>query len=223
MINTLKNHTVLLVDDDGETLNTLRNIAEFYFGKVYTASDGNTALEIFDSNKISVIISDYDMPQLDGYKFIQEIRKIDKTVLVIILSNYTDTDKLLNAIKLNLVDYLVKPIGFDKLNSVLNICANKLGEDILLNSDMSYSYNKKELRYKSEIIKLSTTDYKIFEILLENRDSLVPFDRIEMILNIENYKNIALKNSIYRLRKKLPFESMIKNIKNSGYMLSIDE
>ncbi|MGC6739075.1 response regulator transcription factor, partial [Escherichia coli] len=65
--------------------------------------DGKEAIEIYNSRKIDILILDYVMPNLNGYETAKTVRENNKKIPILITSAYTDKEKLLNAIELNLI------------------------------------------------------------------------------------------------------------------------
>ncbi len=118
--DVLKSLSILYAEDDLVIQNSISRILKMFFKEVHIANDGNEALEIYQNNKIDVMMLDYVMPNLDGYQTAKFIREINKKIPIIIVSAYTDKEKLLNAIELNLIKYLEKPILHDDLINVFN-------------------------------------------------------------------------------------------------------
>ena len=76
--------SLLLVEDDEFTLESMKNMLEKYFTKVYSAENGARGLALFKENdEISVVITDIDMPEMNGIEMSKEIRKIKPEMPVI--------------------------------------------------------------------------------------------------------------------------------------------
>lgn len=222
----LKNFNILFVEDDLEIQTNMNKILNMIFNKVFIANDGFEALEIFEENIIHLILTDYEMPNLDGYEFSKKIREFNKNIPIVILSNYTDKDKLLKCIPLNLTSYLEKPIIYEKLLETLNICVNQIEKSAIfeykIDDKTVYNFKTKEIISEDEIVKLTTLEIGIFEYMLDKKNQLVSKEKLLTILNKEDYyDDISLKNIIYRLKKKFSDNSLIVNQKNFGYMLRI--
>ena len=71
-----------------------------YSLKVYQAKDGYEAIENFQKNKIDVILCDINIPKLNGLDVVNNIRKANKDVVIIMVSAYSDSETLLKAYKL---------------------------------------------------------------------------------------------------------------------------
>lgn len=148
-LNQLKYFSVLIVDDDVKQLESLKTILENFFDTLYLANDGEEALKVFQSQKIDVVFSDFVMPKMDGVKLCKAIKEIDPNIPFVILSNYSEREKLLEVIPLKLVAYLIKPMKLslilDTLNNVLTEfeIQNKLYFKI--NDEISYNIIEKSL------------------------------------------------------------------------------
>jgi len=217
-----KNFSILFVEDDLEIQKNMSKILSLLCNKVYVASNGLEAYEIFTNNVIHIIITDYEMPFINGYDLVLKIREISQNIPIIILSNYTDKEKLLKCIPLNLTSYLEKPIIYEKLLETLQLCKNQIENNATLylriNDSLKYDFNTKSLIQDGNYIKLTTLEIQIFEYLLNKKNQLVYNDELlSVIFENDYYGNI--KNIIYRLRKKVS-KDVIVNYKNLGYMLN---
>lgn len=73
-------------------------VFESIFFKVYQAKDGYEAIENFQKNKIDVILCDINIPKLNGLDVVNNIRKANKDVVIIMVSAYSDSETLLKAL-----------------------------------------------------------------------------------------------------------------------------
>ncbi|RBQ29816.1 response regulator transcription factor [Aliarcobacter vitoriensis] len=222
----LKNFNILFVEDDLEIQTNMNRILNIIFNKVFIANNGIEALEVFGENIVHLIITDYEMPNMDGYEFSKNIREFNKSIPIVILSNYTDKDKLLKCIPLNLTSYLEKPIIYENLIKVLMICEKQINESSIfvyqLDNQTIYNFRTKELIQNKTSTKLTSLEIIVFEYLLDKKNQIVSKEELLHILNKDNYyDDISLKNIIYRLKKKFKNNSLILNQKNFGYMLKI--
>ena len=126
--NRLKTITILYVEDSKFLAKaTLRGI-EKYFHKVYLVHNGQEALDVLNAyeNKIDLIITDLIMPVLDGISMIEEIRKDDKNIPIIITTGYDDALGVEKIIELSIDGFLSKPIDITKLLEKVNHVVNAL-------------------------------------------------------------------------------------------------
>lgn len=220
MIKTLKELNVLYVDDDLEACESLKNILTYYFKKVFIAHNGKDALEIYNNQICNLLIVDYDMPIMNGYEFLSKVREIDDEIPAFIISSYDDKIKLKNAIKLNLLEYIVKPYELDELKQVLKKYVEQVIKKGLLKYQITdncfYDKTKKVVLEKEKEYKLTAFEVKIFEFLLQHRNKVVSYDELLAILNSTNQRSLI--SMIHKLKKKLP-QNLIENIKDIGYKL----
>jgi CheY-like chemotaxis protein len=76
-----KNHSVLVVDDDPEQLRFLKRIIERAGFKVVASESATEALDVLSDKQVDIIVSDYKMPEMDGFEFLQALRGLDKDFL----------------------------------------------------------------------------------------------------------------------------------------------
>ncbi|QKF77769.1 response regulator transcription factor [Arcobacter defluvii] len=222
-MTNFKNLSILYVEDDFEVQANISKILSLLFQKVYTASNGAEALEIFKENEIHMILTDYEMPNLNGYELIVKIRELSETIPIVILSNHTEKEKLLKCIPLKLMQYLEKPIIYEKLFQVLYECKKEVEKYTnikhIINETTSYDPNVKLLFVNDKKIELTALEIEVFEYLFNKKNQLVMKEElIAFIWKEQNHGEDALKNLIYRLRKKIGKE-LIENHKNLGYSL----
>lgn len=224
-IDLLKNTTLLLVEDDEDLIYSLKETLSIFFKDIFIASNGEEALQIYSKNSIDLIITDYVMPNMNGYELCKEIRNQNEKIPLIIMSNYSDTEKLLKSISLELTEYLIKPIEYKQLLETLLKVVDKLERKNLLNFTINenclYNFFTKELFDKSQNIniKLTKSEISILELLINNINKVVNISEIEFNLSPNEPKSEqAIKNIIHRLRTKISKNS-ISNIQGIGYIL----
>jgi len=125
----LPNLTVLYVEDDEETRIELARYLRRRVGKLYTVENGLEALKIFDEKPVDVIITDLKMPLMGGLDMVRAIREKKSNLPVIITSALSDSEKILSAMDLGVVKYVVKPINPQELVKVLCEIGKKTFED----------------------------------------------------------------------------------------------
>jgi len=105
--------TVLMVDDSKAILSLMRNVLDMAGYNVLTASDGEEGLKILNSDKrVDIIITDLNMPNMDGITFIWEIRKISKYMFtpICMLTTETEKAKLEEGESLSIDAWIHKPV-----------------------------------------------------------------------------------------------------------------
>lgn len=113
----LKSITVLYVEDDELIREQTNKILTKLFKKVFCAYDGQNGLDLFKEhqNQIDIIVTDINMPHLNGLEMIKEINKLQNSLPTIVTTAHTDSNYLIDAIDLKVDKYISKPIQIKDL------------------------------------------------------------------------------------------------------------
>lgn len=219
----LANLRILYAEDNEKVRNSITKTLNIIFKDVVVAKNGKEALDFFAKEKFDIILLDYIMPLADGSYVSNQIRKIDKDIPIIIASGHTDKEKLLEAIDLNVIKYIEKPIKFNTLEEAFHKSINKLEElnrlHVDLGENVRYDYIRKLIINPDEIeIKLTKQEIQLVELFIKNRTYLVSKDIILETLFNKFVEENTIRNLIYRLRKKLA-PKLIETVKDLGYIL----
>ena len=220
--------TLLYVEDDNELREQFVRILKPKFKEIYEASDGLQALEEYEQYSPDMMVVDINLPHIDGLEVIEKVRKHDKTTPIVILSAYSDQEKLLRAIKLGLSEYLIKPVPHKKLLTLLESMAlinqTKIEEKNIIILHNGYFWKKKEkmLCYGDESIPLTKREIIFLELMVKQVDNIVAISSITNLIWEDEESQIAyssLSHLLKRLKKKLP-EELIDNIYGEGYRIT---
>lgn len=107
--------TILLVDDDDAILEISSEYFELKGYRIITATDGVQALNIIKNEKIDCCVTDINMPQMDGMKLAEQLRKIDNTIPVIIMTGYPSLQNSIKTLQNGVVDFLIKPVHLNQM------------------------------------------------------------------------------------------------------------
>ncbi|WP_419764409.1 MAG: response regulator transcription factor [Arcobacter sp.] len=221
LIEELKDVTILCVEDEDGIREFIVNTLKYYFKEVYEAKNGLEAYEIYEEYKPKIVLTDIEMPKVDGIELIKKIRKIDLDTMVIMLTAYSNEEYLMNLINLNVDHFILKPLNSKKLNEALNkYIERNFSEQILLHADLKLNLSKRELIYKdNEIIPLRKREQDFLYLLHKNKNSITSYEQIEVELWQDKFMTShALKSFIKEIRHKIPI-NIIKNISQAGYIL----
>jgi len=172
-LTILKNFTLLLVDDKEALLDKLHTVLSIFFKEVILAKNGQEALDIYHTQNIDMVISDYAMPVLNGYKLCKAIRQEDKYIPLVIMSNYSDKEKLLSVIPLALAQYLIKPIDYATLTATLL----SMIEQVEVNGLDVIEINKEEK------IGLFNSEINLLELFIIKNNQIVTMEEINLAIN----------------------------------------
>ena len=123
---------LLLVDDEEYVIESIKrnlDLTETGVSEVYTAFSVQQAKNIMGMVDIDIVISDIVMPGGTGFDFVEWVRKEELKVQVIFLTSYAEFDYARRAIQLNSVDYLLKPIDFDKLKEAVQRAVESVAKE----------------------------------------------------------------------------------------------
>jgi len=185
----LKKLRLLYVEDSQNVRKSTLITLEEFFDDIIVAVDGVDGYEKFQHSKIDIIITDVNMPRLSGLQMAKKIKYLDKDIPILIFSAYNDPDFLLDAIKIGIDDYLIKPIQIEQFENVLYKSVYTL---MLKEQNLKY---KKELEEKVEL-QVKKLDQRA-KIILEQSKSK-NYDNLTKVYNrhkIEELFNMLKKDA----------------------------
>lgn len=166
----MNNKKILLVDDEPDCLDLLKDFLEKNDLKIDTAENGLSGLELCKKHKYEIIITDINMPIMNGVEFISNIQKLDYTPIVIVMSALTDFKIAIDVMKKGAYDYLSKPVNIEdllmKIRNAFEIHELRKTKDILEKERIIRLEKQLEfLNWKERFLKNDTkiTDENLFE------------------------------------------------------------
>ena len=223
----LKNLNILYIEDEENIRENIKKTLLIFCENVFDVENISNAKEILNTNRIDIIISDINLPDISGIDFVKELRKIDKTIPIIILSAYTEKTYLLEATKLKLVDYLTKPIDFKSLHNALYKCVEEILDNsryiISLKNNINYNVLQRKIinLQNNEEISLTSKELDLLDLLIKNNNRVLSIDELKNTLWDDEFDatESAFKNLLNKLRKKIGKDSIL-NISGVGYRLN---
>ncbi len=225
----LKDYTLLYAEDQKEVQMGMMEYFETYFKKVYVASDGQEALDLYKQHKPDVLLLDILMPKIQGLELARIVRQDDDYTRIIMLTAHKDENLLFEAIEIDMSKYLVKPSSSKEIKETLDKVARELvtlSSDIVkFTEDLYYlKSSKKLIKEHSNEIELSQKEGRLLELLIEKANTPISVEDIIAVVWEENFNEEISKDSVKSqvsyLRKKLPSNS-IQSVYGIGYMLKI--
>jgi len=222
----LKNFTILYVDDEDMVRKNAVEFLNRVSSKVYEAKDGKEAIAVWKKYKPDIIITDINMPKLNGIDMASYIRAHDKDVQIIVATAYSDTDYLLKAVELQLVKYIIKPITKEKLISALEksieLIEDKSKFNLSLSPTCKYNAYEKVIYENNKEKKLTKNETLFLDLLAHHHTRVVTYEEIEnAIWAYEGMSQDAIRSLVRGLRKKVP-DGVIENISGMGYKLHLN-
>lgn len=220
---------ILIVDDDPNIRELISVLLRNENFEVYEASDGVEALEEIEKRKVDIVILDIMMPNMDGWKLCEELRKNYEMPVLMVTAKGENHEKI-KGFKLGTDDYLVKP--FDRMELVMRVRA-------LLRR---YKIAESNTLKVGELI-MNSKDY---EVIAHGKNLILPLKEFELLFKLANHCGKTLSRDqliediwgysfdgnertldvhINRLRDRFPedkYSFRIKTIRGLGYRLEVD-
>jgi len=238
LIKYSKELSVLFVEDHKDLRKNSVYMLKNFFTQVHSAVDGDEALTKYqdfyknNSKYYDIIISDIQMPKVDGIELTKNIYTINPSQIIIILSAFDDSKYLLPLINLGIERFIKKPIDYQELLKVLLLSSKKLSKKdnklnlshrINLDENFSFDRERNALFNKNENIYL--TKYEIIFMQLLTTDVGKIYTNEDIVLNYtfynENLDAQNIRKLISKLRKKLP-KDIIESIYGIGYRIVLE-
>ncbi len=111
---------ILVVEDDENARVALSKILAYDGYDVSSASNGVEALSYLCSNCVDLVITDLNMPEMNGLTFLRELNRTHPASNVIIVTGYGEVESYLEAMALGAFEYINKPVKYGELKKVIN-------------------------------------------------------------------------------------------------------
>ena len=223
--------SLLYVEDDQEALEDVVFLLKRYFTNIYTALDGQEGLALFHKHKPDVVLLDINIPKLNGLELASKIKTINEDIPIVFLTAHSDKDKLLKAINIRVMSYIIKPFNIDELkNSILqsiNILNKKNISNDLISLENGFFWNKQnhELVFEDEKINLTKNEILLITFLLKNKTIFITsIELCEIIFKNKPIEANSIVQMISRFKRKIRNKInndkfFIENIYGEGYRI----
>lgn len=198
---------IMCVEDDVQALSQLEMSLNSFCKELYCVENGDEALKLLENNKVDVIITDLNMPIINGLELLEIVKNKYKDISVILVTAHSESQYLLKAIELKADGYILKPLNLQELFSL-----------IIKNAGSKYLEN--ELDNKNTLLKILKTiggkRVQIIEYIFNNIDEknnfIGTYDEITAKLN-------ASKPTVVNTFKVLIDDGILTRVKNGQYEL----
>ncbi len=194
LVDYAKNLSLLYVEDDIALQRETKTILQRIFSRVDTASDGQEALDMFQVNHYDVIITDLEMPRLNGLEMSKAIKKINKEIPIVVVSAYSDTAYLVDAIEIGINYYILKPMDIAKLIDTLHDVVKAINEHVLAQEyrkiELAQHVNQANSKLLEELINVSPNPVVVFkenaiEFMNDAFRKLFSYEELEALVSSE--------------------------------------
>lgn len=227
---------LLLVEDDANLCYIIQGGLEDMIGgyEVMTAANGEEGLRLWHEQKPDVIVSDIEMPVMDGYEMVRRIRETDSDTPILFTSGRVSPKDVVKGYELGINNYIKKPFLAEELNAHITALLRltkgmkKTDEEEVFRLGSRYLFDaqKQLLRdVQGEEKSLTQREARLLQMLCENKGKVVRREQIlAQLWDTEDdyFASRSLDVFVSRLRKLLAADGtvQIKTVKGVGLMLS---
>ncbi len=218
-------NTALIVEDEA----VMRELIGYAFKdigfKVYEAADGQEALEVFDENKIDIIILDVMMPKLDGWSVCRRIREKSDVAIIMLTSRDDDSDQLLG-FELGVDEYVTKPVNTQVLLARAKRLLKRVsgstssGKQVFMKNGIEVNKDAYTIKVEESEIEFAPKEYELLVYMIENDGMVLSREKIlDTIWGYDYYGDYRVVDThIKKIRKKLGDKSdCIHTVVRVGY------
>ncbi|MDA3786946.1 MAG: response regulator transcription factor [Desulfobacula sp.] len=218
---------ILVVDDDKSLCCTIkRGLEENAFAVDYV-HNGDDALYYASSTPYDLIILDVMMPLKSGFEVCRELRLKKDDTPVLMLTAKDEIEDRVTGLDLGADDYLIKPFDFSELLARIRALLRRKGKSRspkLKIGDLSLNTVTREVRWKGNLVELTTKEFVILQYLMRNPDAVVTRSMIEAHAWDYDFDSISNLVDVYirRIRQKIDPEAgkkIITTVRGAGYRM----
>lgn len=202
---------VLLVEDEKKIADSISKGLKELDYHVETAYDGTIGLKIFESGKFDLVITDINLPGINGYELCKIIRSRNTQVPVIMLTALSATNDKIEGFDAGADDYIVKPFEFKELlvriRALLKRTLNQQipSGNILTVADLTLNVDSKEVVRAGKMVNLTAKEFQLLEYFMRNRNRVLSRgDIAEKVWDLDfDTKTNVIDVYVNFLRKKI--------------------
>lgn len=238
---------ILVVDDEPVARQSLTDILKLEGYLVNSAPNGQAAVEHIRTHPVDLMIVDLKMPGMDGLEVVQVVNQASPDTEVILLTAFGSTESAVQALRLRIHDYLLKPaspaqvIASVKKGLTRRAARAKSAspsadvdetiEVFTLKDGTSVDLSRRQIKHKSRIEHLTPAEGRLLRILMENEGKV--YSHRELVLLVQGYDTSQreapeiLRPLVSRLRHKLEqfpaLSERVVSVRGTGYLYEPDK
>ncbi|KPI49217.1 response regulator transcription factor [Clostridioides difficile] len=220
--------TIMVVEDDVMLNNGICFNLQSEGFQVISTYNLKEAKEKFKTEKINLIILDINLPDGSGFEFCKDIRNDSKIGILFLTACDMESD-IVNGFKIGADDYITKPFSINilmqRIKALLRRCGSDIQENILIEGDFEFNFDKMTVSRNNESIVFSPIEYKILKQLVQHKNEIVTRQALIDAIwdsDSEYMEEHALTVNINRLRKRIDQKTSkhkyIRTVYGIGYM-----
>ena len=217
-------YRILVVDDEQNIREVIKEYAEFEGHQVSEACDGMQAIEMVKNNDYDIIIMDVMMPRLDGYSACKEIRKIKQIPVLMLSARGEEYDKLFG-FEIGIDDYVVKPFSPKEVMARLNVIIKRHTARTARESDYKFGGLEIDVAGRNVFVDgkkadMTPKEYDLLFYMVKNQS--IALSRDKLLSEVWGYDffgdDRTVDTHIKMLRSSLgPYRNYIVTLRGLGY------
>lgn len=221
---------VLLIEDEKKIADTLSKGLKELGYHVETAYDGKIGLRLFESRSFNLIVTDINLPGINGYDLCKIIRSRNQHIPIIMLTALSNTDDKIEGFDAGADDYMIKPFEFKELVVRIRVLLKRTmnqqlpSGNVLKVSDLELNVESKEVARGGKPISLTAKEFQLLEYFMRNRNRVLSRgDIAEKVWELDfDTKTNVIDVYVNFLRKKIDKEfgeKLIHTQVGMGYIM----
>jgi DNA-binding response OmpR family regulator len=240
---------ILIVDDEPVARQSLTDILKLEGYNVMSLPNGQAAVEHVRTHPVDLMIVDMRMPGMSGLEVVQVVNQVSPETEVILLTAYGSTDSAIQALRLRIHDYLLKPAspaqiiqsvkkGLARRSTKLRIKSGSVDtvetddavQEFVFKDGTVVDLSRRQIRYKNKTEHLTPAEGRLLQILMRNEGKV--FSHRELVLLVQGYDTSQreapeiLRPLVSRLRHKLEqfpaLAERVSSVRGTGYIYEGD-
>jgi two-component system, OmpR family, KDP operon response regulator KdpE len=227
----MKKMKILVIDDEPQLRKLLKLSLEANDYEVVLAENGKSGVQLTASVKPDLVLLDLNLPDSDGINILREIREWSNVQVIILSVRNSEQDKI-NLLDAGADDYITKPFHTGELLARIRVAIRHheplSDEPIEFIDDLEINYSARAIKKNGLIINLTSTEYSILKLLINNRNKVLTHKQILQSIwgNPFSDETQYLRVFIGQIRKKIETNPSnpkhLKTISGVGYIFSTE-
>jgi len=217
----LKSLKILLVEDEQEIAKLLKSAIGDNFHSFLIANDGAEGFDIYLKTSPDIIITDIMMPNVSGLEMAKKIREENKNIPILVLSAFSEKEKLLSAIDISINKYFIKPYSPRDILKYISGIVDEIGDKkIKLHDGFVFDKNRSSLYKDTKYVQLTKKETILIKLILNSEDRIIDYNSVKSaIWEDEEVSDDRLRTFVKRLREKTS-KTFIQTVKGMGYKIN---
>jgi DNA-binding response OmpR family regulator len=237
---------ILVVDDEPVARQSLTDILKLEGYLVNSAPNGQAAVEYIRTHPVDLMIVDLRMPGMDGLEVVQVVNQVSPETEVILLTAFGSTESAVQALRLRIHDYLLKPASPAQIiasvkkgltrrtartKTAVVADSDETVEIFSLKDGTSVDLSRRQIKHKAKVEHLTPAEGRLLRILMENEGKV--YSHRELVLLVQGYDTSQreapeiLRPLVSRLRHKLEqfpaLSERVVSVRGTGYLYESDK